>query len=43
MYHVPYLLSMVTRQMFHDRGVRLSEQCNPWRAEGAMFITIALM
>ena len=43
MYHVSYLLSMVTRQMFHDRGVRLSEQCIPWREEKAMFIIIALM
>ena len=42
MYHVQYLLSMVTRQTFHDRGARLSEQCIPWRAEGAIFILIAL-
>ena len=32
MCHIQYLLSKITRQTFHDRGARLSEQCIPWRA-----------
>ena len=41
MYHVQYLLSKITRQTFHDRGARLSEQRIHWRAQRAMFIIIA--